>query len=104
MQIDTQANVLQALESKRVDAAAVDLSTVRWLASRNPDKYFDAGKSWFSMLYGAALRQGDLDWLTFVNTDLHHRHVRPRNGALRRGVQGLLRQEPPAAHPGFPVI
>ena len=68
MQIDTQANVLQALESKRVDAAAVDLSTVRWLASRNPDKYFDAGKSWFSMLYGAALRQGDLDWLTFVNT------------------------------------
>ncbi|TIQ17121.1 transporter substrate-binding domain-containing protein, partial [Mesorhizobium sp.] len=37
MQIDTQANVLQALESKRVDAAAVDLSTVRWLASRNPD-------------------------------------------------------------------
>ncbi|TIT37221.1 MAG: transporter substrate-binding domain-containing protein, partial [Mesorhizobium sp.] len=31
MQIDTQANVLQALESKRVDAAAVDLSTVRWL-------------------------------------------------------------------------
>ena len=47
MQIDTQANVLQALESKRVDAAAVDLSTVRWLASRNPDKYFDAGKSWY---------------------------------------------------------
>src|SRR5438552_2255913 len=67
MQIDTQANVLQALESKRVDAAAVDLSTVRWLASRNPDKYFDAGKSWLSMLYGAALRQGDLDWLSFVN-------------------------------------
>ncbi|RWL47776.1 transporter substrate-binding domain-containing protein [Mesorhizobium sp.] len=67
LQIDTQANVLQALESKRADAAAVDLSTVRWLASRNPDKYFDAGKSWYSMLYGAAVRQGDLDWLTFVN-------------------------------------
>ncbi|TIU14461.1 MAG: ABC transporter substrate-binding protein, partial [Mesorhizobium sp.] len=30
MQIDTQANVLQALESKRVDGAAVDLSTVLW--------------------------------------------------------------------------
>jgi polar amino acid transport system substrate-binding protein len=28
---DTQANVIQALDSKRVDAAAVDLSTVRWL-------------------------------------------------------------------------
>ena len=62
MQIDTQANVLQALEAKRVDAAAVDLSTVRWLVSRDPNRYFDAGKTWNAMLYGAALKQGDLDW------------------------------------------
>ena len=44
LQIDTQANVIQALEAGRVDAAAVDLSTVRWLAARNPDKYADTGK------------------------------------------------------------
>ena len=53
MQIDTQANVIQALESKRVDAAAVDLSTVRWLVAKNPDRYADSGKKWFSMLYCA---------------------------------------------------
>ena len=33
--IDTQANVIQALDSNRVDAAAVDLSTVRWLVKRD---------------------------------------------------------------------
>ena len=68
LQIDTQANVIQALEAGRVDAAAVDLSTVAWMAKRDPDKYADSGKHWFSMLYGAAVRQGDPDWLNFVDT------------------------------------
>jgi polar amino acid transport system substrate-binding protein len=104
MQIDTQANVLQALESKRVDAAAVDLSTVRWLASRNPDKYFDAGKSWFSMLYGAALRQGDLDWLTFVNTTFTTAMFGHETALYDAAFKDYFGQEPPARHPGFPVI
>ena len=68
LQVDTQANVVQALESKRADAAAVDLSTVRWMVAKNPNRYADAGKSWQNQLYGAGLKQGDLDWLTFVNT------------------------------------
>ena len=104
MQIDTQANVLQALESKRVDAAAVDLSTVRWLASRNPDKYFDAGKSWFSMLYGAALRQGDLDWLTFVNTTFATAMFGHETALYDAAFKDYFGLEPPARHPGFPVI
>ncbi|MER8369247.1 transporter substrate-binding domain-containing protein [Mesorhizobium sp. M1378] len=104
MQIDTQANVLQALESKRVDAAAVDLSTVRWLAWRNPDKYFDAGKSWFSMLYGAALRQGDLDWLTFVNQTFTIAMFGHETALYDAAFKDYFGQEPPARHPGFPVI
>lgn len=68
MQIDSQANVILALDSKRADAAAVDLSTVWWLAKRHPDKYADAGKSWNTMLYGAGMKQGDPDWVRFVNT------------------------------------
>ncbi|RWB04627.1 MAG: transporter substrate-binding domain-containing protein [Mesorhizobium sp.] len=104
MQIDTQANVLQALESKRVDAAAVDLSTVRWLASRNPDRYFDAGKSWLSMLYGAALRQGDLDWLTFVNATFTIAMFGHENALYDAAFKDYFGQEPPARHPGFPAI
>lgn len=68
VQVDTQANVVQALDSKRVDAAAVDLSTVRWMVAKTPDRYADSGKSWQNQLYGAGVKQGDLDWLTFVNT------------------------------------
>lgn len=68
LQVDTQANVIQALESKRADAAAIDLSTVRWMVAKNPTRYADSGKSWQNQLYGAGVKQGDLDWLTFVNT------------------------------------
>jgi polar amino acid transport system substrate-binding protein len=70
VQLDSQANVIQAVDSNRVDAGAVDQSTVRWLTTRFPDKYRDAGKGWFPMLYSAALKPGDDIWLTFVNTVL----------------------------------
>ena len=105
MQIDTQANVLQALESKRADAAAVDLSTVRWLVAAQPGQISDAGKSWFSMLYGAALRQGDLDWLNFVNTTFTIAMFGHQNDALRRRIQGVFRPGAAgAARPASPVI
>jgi polar amino acid transport system substrate-binding protein len=45
LQIDSQANVIQALEAGRADAAAVDLSTVWWMVKRTPDKYADSGRS-----------------------------------------------------------
>ena len=55
MMLDTQANVIQALESGRADAAAVDLSTVRWLVKRHGNRNFDSGVRWSSMLYGGEI-------------------------------------------------
>ena len=104
MQLDTQANVLQALDSRRVDAAAVDLSTVRWLASRNPDRYFDAGKQWYSMLYGAALKQGDLDWLHFVNTVFTIAMFGHQTQLYDAAFKDFFGLEPPTRTPGFPAI
>ncbi|QEN86790.1 transporter substrate-binding domain-containing protein [Labrys sp. KNU-23] len=104
MQLDSQPNVVLALDSKRVDAAAVDLSNVWWLAKRNPDKYFDAGKSWNAMLYGAAVRQGDPDWLHFVNTTFGvaiHGHQNEIYDAALRDYFGLT---PPARKPGLPTF
>jgi polar amino acid transport system substrate-binding protein len=104
MQLDTQANVIQALDSKRVDAAAVDLSTVQWLAKRQPDRYVDAGKKWYSMLYSAALRQGDLDWLTFVNTTFDvamHGHL---NTIYDQALGEYFGIQPPAREPGLPTF
>ncbi|MGV1759674.1 transporter substrate-binding domain-containing protein [Rhizobium sp. A22-96] len=104
MQIDTQANVLQALEAKRVDAAAVDLSTVRWLVSRDPNRYFDAGKTWNAMLYGAALKQGDLDWLQFVDACFTIAMFGHENDLYDAGFKDFFGLEPPVRKPGFPTI
>lgn len=104
MQIDTQANVLQALEARRVDAACVDLSTVRWLVARDPNRYFDAGKSWNAMLYGAALKQGDLDWLQFVNSTFSIAMFGHENELYDAAFKEFFGQEPPARNPGFPMI
>lgn len=104
MQIDTQANVLQALEAKRVDAAAVDLSTVRWLVSRDPNRYFDAGKTWNAMLYGAALKQGDLDWLQFVDSCFTIAMFGHENELYDAGFKDFFGLEPPVRKPGFPAI
>ncbi len=102
--IDTQANVIQALESNRADAAAVDLSTVRWLVKLHPDRYFDSGKRWRSMLYAAALRQGDLDWLHFVNTTFDVAMFGHQNELFDAAFVDYFGEEIPARKTGFPPI
>lgn len=104
LQVDTQANVVQALDSKRADAAAVDLSTVRWMVARTPDRYADSGKSWMNQLYGAGVKQGDLDWLTFVNTSFNvamHGNDSATYDAAFKEYFGI---ELPPRVPGFPTI
>ena len=71
LQLDSQANVMQAVTAGRVDVALVDASTVKWLVKRNPDIYANPVKGDIpgqAQLYGAAMRPGDIDWLQFVNT------------------------------------
>lgn len=70
LQFDSQANVIQALDSGRVDAAAVDDSTVRWLVTQDPAKYKAGNFAWSPQTYAAAMRAGDAIWLNFVNTVL----------------------------------
>jgi polar amino acid transport system substrate-binding protein len=104
LQLDEQANVIQALDSGRVDTAVVDLSTVWWLARQAPDKYADAGHSFQPQLYSAALPQGDLDWLCFVNTAfnvaMHGWDTEPYDIAFKE----FFGQEPPARAAGFPSL
>jgi polar amino acid transport system substrate-binding protein len=102
LQIDSQANVILALDSDRADAAAVDLSTVWWLSKRAPDKYADSGKKWFSMLYSAAMRQGDLDWLRFVNTTFDVAMYGHQNAIFDKAFQDFFGLKPPVREPGFP--
>ena len=71
LQLDSQANVFQAITAGRADVALVDASTVKWLVKRNPDVYanpVEGDMPGQAQLYGAAVRQGDPDWLQWVNT------------------------------------
>ncbi len=102
MQLDTQANVIQALDSGRADVAVVDLSTVRWLVKRNPNAYVDAGFSYYPMLYGAAIRQGDPDWLQWVNTCFSVAMFGHQTELYDMAFEEFFGQKPPSRKPGFP--
>lgn len=104
MSLDTQANVVQALESRRVDAAAVDLSTVRWMVKQNPARYVDTGLHWQNQLYGAAMRQGDPDWLQFVNTVFQIAMFGSNSALYDAAFREYFGEAPPPRRTGFPAI
>ena len=104
LQLDTQANAIQALDSGRVDAAVIDLSTVGWLVKRNPDKYLDSGYHYETQIYSAAMRQGDLDWLQFVNTTLNVAMHGHQTDIYDAAFEEFFGAKPPRRTPGFPVI
>ena len=68
LQLDSQANAVQAVAAGRADAAAIDQSTVSWLVVQQPGQYKDSGYGWYPQSYGAAVKPGDQVWLNFVNT------------------------------------
>src|SRR6218665_250375 len=66
-QYGDQGLVYQAIDSNRADAGAVDLSSIMWLASQQPDKYINSGYAGHPQNYGAAMRTGDQIWINFIN-------------------------------------
>lgn len=104
LQLDTQANAIQALDSGRADAAVVDLSTVGWLVKRNPDRYLDSGFHYNTQIYSCAMRQGDLDWLTWVNTCLNVAMHGHQTELYDKAFMEFFGATPPRRVPGFPVI
>jgi polar amino acid transport system substrate-binding protein len=103
MQFDSVANAVLALDAGRVDAAAIDDSTVRWLARQSPDKYKSGNYGWSPQTYAAAVRQGDPVWLNFVNTVLHEAMTGVEFDAYAGGFEkffGVKLAPPPV---GFPV-
>jgi polar amino acid transport system substrate-binding protein len=104
MQLDSQANVMQAVTSGRADVGVVDASTVKWLAKRNPGDYADPGYAYEAQLYSAAVRQGDPDWLHWINTcfdvAMHGHQPEIYTGAFEE----FFGEKPPVQKPGFPPI
>src|SRR5690348_11560963 len=49
----------EALNSGRADAAATDMSSLRWFMKQNPDRYLDSGYGWNPQTYACAVKKGD---------------------------------------------
>jgi polar amino acid transport system substrate-binding protein len=71
---------------------------------RSGDKYVDAGHSYRSMLYGAAMRQGDPDWLGWVNTCFTVAMYGHQNEIYDQALEEFFGVKPPDRKPGFPPI
>ena len=100
---DSVANSVLALDSGRVDATAIDLSTAQYLTTQSPDMYKIGIDSWQPQTYALAVKPGDQRWLNWVNTALHEYLA----GAYFSYYQAAFAQhfgvelEPPPA--GFPI-
>ncbi len=104
LQLDTQANVFQAITANRADVAVVDASTVKWLIKKNPGAYKDPGYAYEAQLYSAAVRQGDPDWLLWVNTCFNVAMHGHQPEIYTAAFQEFFGETPPRQVPGFPPI
>ncbi|MGH7212233.1 MAG: transporter substrate-binding domain-containing protein, partial [Acetobacteraceae bacterium] len=104
LQLDTQANVIEAITAHRADVAVVDASTVKWLVARNPGVYTDPGHSYEAQLYSAAMRQSDPDWLQWVNTCFNVAMHGHQPEIYTAAFEEFFGEKPPPQVPGFPPI
>jgi polar amino acid transport system substrate-binding protein len=103
LQLDSQANVIQALDSGRANAAAIDESTVRWLVRQAPDTYKAGNYGWSPQTYSAAVRPGDSIWLNFLNQTLHEAMTGVEFAAYAAAFSTFFGVELAPPPVGFPV-
>ena len=93
---------MQAVEAGRADVAVVDASTVKWLVKRNPGTYTDPGYAYEAQLYSAAVRQGDFDWLHWINTCFNVAMHGNQPEIYTAAFEEFFGEKPPVQKPGFP--
>jgi polar amino acid transport system substrate-binding protein len=103
LQLDTQANVMLALDSGRVDAAAIDDSTVRWMVAQDPNKYKVGDTGWWPQTYAAAVKPGDPIWLNYLNTILHEAMTGVEFAEYSAAFKKFFGEELSNPQTGFPV-
>ena len=94
--------IYQALNSGRADAAATDVSSLRWFMKQNPDKYLDAGHAWEPQTYSCAVKRGDPDFLQFVNTTLREAMSGVEFATYRGSFERWFGVTPPEPEMGTP--
>jgi polar amino acid transport system substrate-binding protein len=101
-QYDSVDLIYQALNSKRADAAATDMSSLRWFMKQNAGRYQDAGYGWNPQTYSCAVKQGDPDWLNFVNIALREAMMGVEFSEYKASFERWFGETPPEPKIGFP--
>jgi polar amino acid transport system substrate-binding protein len=102
-QYDSVDLMYQALNSGRADAAATDMSSLKWFMKQNPEKYLDAGYGWNPQTYSCAVKKGDADWLNFVNIALREALSGVEFATYSASFEKWFGEAPPAPKIGFPA-
>ena len=102
-QYDSVDLIYQALNSGRADTAATDTSSLRWFMKQNPDRYRDAGFGWEPQTYSCAVKQGDPDWLNFVNIAFREALTGVEFETYKASFEKWFGETPPAPKIGFPA-
>ena len=101
-QYDSVDLMYQALNSARADAAATDMSSLKWFMKQNPDRYLDAGYGWNPQTYSCAVKKGDPDWLNFVNIALREALTGVDFATYSASFEKWFGEAPPPPKVGFP--
>jgi polar amino acid transport system substrate-binding protein len=102
-QFDSVAAAVEALDSGRVDAAAIDLSTAQWLAVQNEGTYKVAPEGWEPQTYAASVKPGDQIWLNAVNSIMHEAMVGIDFPHYQRAYKTYFGEDLAPPPTGFPV-
>jgi polar amino acid transport system substrate-binding protein len=102
-QFDSVAASIEALDSGRVDATAVDLSSGQWLVAQNPGKYKFDPNAWDPQTYAASVKPGDQIWLNYVNSVLHEAMVGLNFPLYQQAFKTYFSVDLPVPPLGFPV-
>nr|WP_244490867.1 transporter substrate-binding domain-containing protein [Aureimonas frigidaquae] len=93
----------QALNSGRADAAATDSSSLRYYMTQNEGRYVDSGYSWNPQSYGCIVKQGEANWLNFVNVALRESMTGTTFPVYKAAFEKWFGETPSEPAIGFPA-
>lgn len=102
-QFDSVAASVEALDSGRVDATGIDMSTGRWMVAQDPEAYKTIPEGWDAQSYAASLKPGDEVFLNFVNTALMQAMVGLDFPIYQAAFKTYFGEDLPTPPIGFPV-
>jgi len=103
VQLPSIADAISAVDAGRADAAGVDLSSGKWFAANNGDKYKFTPESFNPNTYAASVKPGDQIWLNFVNTVIHEALIGIDYPIYQRMFKKWFGDDLPPLMSGFPT-